>query len=254
MIHLKRPLIISLILHLACLVFILFVPKIEFKTPKRKVVWVELPKGSSEEIQLQMKESENLPKTTIQEQKEILKEPVKEKEKPMIQPTPPKKPALRPIQSEPAPKKPKQKTAVEKALEALNKKRPAPPEAAQVKDKGEGFKYGTGTEPLRVLPTDPEYLVYQAKVRAKIMDEWILPTTYLEGPSKPRAGIVLMINQQGEIISTEWDEKSGNPAFDASCLRAVQRASPLPIPTARLQWETYNEGFMIQFDPALKAR
>lgn len=232
--------------------------------PKTKVIWVELPKGASEEIDLKMKEAEGLPETTIQEQKQAAEEEIREKEaektkeKPLLQPRPePKKPALRPIQPEKIVKpKPKSKpNAVQRALAALDKKaKSAPPEAAQIKEKGEGFKYGTGTEPLRVPPTDPEYIAYQARLRYKIMQEWILPTAYLEGPFLPKASLVVQINQQGEIISTEWEGRSGNPSFDSSCLRAVQRASPLPTPPQRLEWEAYNEGFLIEFDPSLKVQ
>ncbi len=256
---LKKPVFYSALGHFLLLLLILFVPKLEILKPKVTVVWVDLPKGASEEVEIKMKEAEALPKTTIQEQKEWQKEeePPKKEEKPLVTPPEkPKKPELRPIQPEPVPKKkpqPSKLTAVEKALQALNKKRPAPPEAAQVKEKGEGFKYGTGTEGLRIPPSDPEYVAYVAKVRAKIIQEWILPQTYLEGPLKPKASIVVEISKEGNIISTEWEEPSGNPSFDTSCLRAIQRAAPLPVPTTRLEWEAYNEGFLITFDPSLKA-
>ena len=251
--QIKKPLLYSIVGHFVCLLFFLLVPTLKIIKPKTKVVWVELPKGASENIEIKMNEAKDLPKTTIQEQKEAIKQPESPKEKPMVQPPPKLKPQLRPVQPTPAPKK-KKMTDVEKALASLNKIKPAPPEAAQVKDKGEGFKYGTGVQPLKVLPTDPEYIAYQAKVRAKIMAEWIVPLSYLEGAAKPRASLVVQINQQGEVISTDWEEQSGNPAFDSSCQRAVQRASPLPIPTTRLQWEAYSEGFLIQFDPSLKVQ
>ncbi|OGQ48215.1 MAG: hypothetical protein A3H42_00730 [Deltaproteobacteria bacterium RIFCSPLOWO2_02_FULL_46_8] len=257
---LKKPIIYSLIVHILFFVFLFSVPKISLMKPKMKVVWVELPKGSSENLEIKMKEAENLPKTTIQEQKQAAQEEAKEKEmvkpqeKPLEQPKPEmKKPALRPIQPEKIAKPKPKPSAVQRALAALDKRaKSAPPEAAQVKDKGEGFKYGTGTQPLRVSPLDPEYVIYQAKLRSKIMQEWILPMTYLEGPAKPKASLIVQINNQGEIITTDWDTKSNNPSFDSSCLRAVQRASPLPVPPPRLEWEAYNEGFQVEFDPSLK--
>ena len=257
---LKRPIFFSGLGHFICLLLILFVPKLEIIKPKVNIIWVDFPRGASEEPKIKMKEAESLPKTTIQEQKEWQKEQevVKKDEKPMVEPQkPPKKEALRPIQPEPVPKmkpRPRKLSDVEKALQALSKKKSAPPEAAQVKEKGEGFKYGTGTEALRIPPSDPEYVAYVAKVRAKIINEWIVPQTYLEGPLKPKAGIVVLISKQGDILSSEWDERSGNPAFDSSCLRAVQRATPLPVPTPRLEWEAYNEGFLIDFDPSIKGQ
>ena len=42
--------------------------------------------------------------------------------------------------------------------------------------------------------------------------------------------------------------------YDQSAIRAVKGASPFPKPPDRLAWEAYNEGFLIEFDPSLKAR
>lgn len=247
---LKRPLWISCGVHFLAILFFFFAPSLPIFKPAAKVIWVQIPKGVSEEIDLKMKEAESLPETTIQEQKEWLKKPQEAKEKKTAAPAP-EKPTPRPVQREPKPK-PKPLTAEQKALAALEKRMKAPPEAAQVPEKGEGFKYGTAMEPLRVPPSDPEYIAYQAKVRHKIIEEWILPLAYLEGESPPRARMVVQINPAGEIVSQSWEEKSGNAAFDASCERAITRASPLPIPPERLKWEAYNEGFLVEFDPSLK--
>lgn len=257
---LKSALLFSLVIHLLVYGFFTHVPKFRLTKPKLNVVWVELPKGASEELDIKIRESESLPKTTIQEQKEAAKLQVDEEpeKKPLVEPKPKeKKQALRPIQPELKPKtrpKPKKKTDWEKALAELNKAKPAPPEAAQIKEKGEGFKYGTSSNPLAVAPSDPEYVVYQAKVRYKIIQEWILPLAYIEGPTPPSASIVVYINKDGAILSQEWEKKSGNSSFDASCSRAIARASPLPIPPEKLEWEAFNEGFLIQFDPSLKVQ
>ena len=248
--QLKKPFLFSLIIHLVILIFILFVPKFGGFDHNVKVVWVNIPKGVSEEIDTKIKEAKELPQTTVKEQKEWQKEPVKEEQKTKLT-TPQKKEAVKPAKPV---LKPRKLTDIEKAMAALSKKKIAPPEAAQVKDKGEGFKYGTGSEALRVPPTDPEYLAYQAKVRFKIIQEWILPLSYAEGPITPRSRVVVEINEKGEIISKEWDSKSGNAAFDSSCLRAVERSSPLPVPPERLKWEAYNEGFLVEFDPSLKGK
>lgn len=255
----KKFLIFSIVAH--SLLFVTFSLTSTFKVlkPKTRILWVEIPRGASEKLDIKIKESKGLPKTTIKEQKEAAKlqtdeEAKQKKEKPPVVREQKKK--LRPIQPEPRPKmrqvKPKQKADWEKALAKLEKVKPAVPEAAQVKDKGEGFKYGTGTNPLKVPPSDPEYIEYQAKIRHRIIQEWILPLAYLEGGNPPRATIVVYINRQGNITSQEWEYRSGNGAFDSSCARAVQRASPLPIPPEKLEWEAYNEGFLVEFDPSLK--
>lgn len=244
----RKPLRTSLILHFLVFGVVLLFPRLPIFQPKVKVVWVNLPRGVSPLPETNIAETKELPKTTIQEQKEVAekKEEKKPEQKQLTQPDKSKKtpkPAAKP--------KPKEKTAVEKAMAALEKK-VVRPEAAQLPQSGEGFKYGTSDQAIRVPATDAEYIAYQAEVRHKIIQEWIVPLAYLEGTRPPRAKIVVQINQQGEVTYQEWQEHSGNAAFDTSCLRAVQRASPLPLPPERLKWEATNEGFLVEFDPSLK--
>lgn len=245
---LRKPLFYSALTHFIVFCFVILFPSLSLRD-HRKVIWVELPRGRSEAIDLKMKEAEQLPKSTIQEQKKALleKEKTKEKIKDKTKMAAPK-PKTKAKEKKLTPEEKKIQDALAKIDTRLRNK-PVEPEAAQLKDKGEGFKYGTGTEALRVPPSDPEYIGYQAKVRAKIMEEWILPPIYLEGL---KARIAVMMNDHGEVTATEWDEKSGNESFDSSCLRAVQRASPLPMPPERLKWEAYNEGFLVEFDRTLK--
>lgn len=132
---LKKFALFSLLFHVAVFSLILFMPQFAFKKADVKVVWVVLPRGASEELDIKIKESESLPKTTIQEQKKLTEVEEKKEEpsvKPLVQPKAEEKPkqALRPIQPEPkpAPKKPVKKVSEwEKALAALEKKKSAPP-------------------------------------------------------------------------------------------------------------------------------
>lgn len=261
---LRKPFFFSCLVHLFILLFLGYAKSVPFYKPKTRVLWVKLPKGISETVDIKIRESKDLPQTTVKEQKEavlqeVAEKKVREKKERELAAPPPKKRKLRPIQPELPPKlrkvepKKREKTDWEKALAKLDTaKKSAPPEAAQVKEKGEGFRHGTGTEPLKVLPSDPEYLVYQSKIIQKIYGEWILPPAYLQGPSPPIAKIIVFINEIGAIVSQQWESPSGNTAYDASCFRAVQRASPLPLPPERLAWEVYNEGLLIDFDPSLK--
>lgn len=244
-------------MHVAAILFILWSPSPFQKEPETKIVWVSLPKGKLEEFSTAMKKAENLPQSTIQEQKlPPVDDPSgkKEKEKPK---TAGKKPEASVIAKKQKPK-PKPKSDIDKALESLDKKLKgknaggAAAEAAQIPENGEGSLYGTATEPIRVPPNDPEYVLYQAKVRYKILNEWVLPLAYVEVEQPPTARVLVLIDETGRITSQKWERPSGNPAFDASCQRAVQRASPLPIPPERLKWEAFNEGFLIEFDPGLK--
>lgn len=117
---------------------------------------------------------------------------------------------------------------------------------------GTGYRYGTGTRPIRVPPTDPEYIKYQARVRSRVMSNWVVPERFASAGTRANARLIVMINMNGEVISTRWSKPSNNPTFDESAKRAVNKASPFPKPPERLAWETYNEGFLIEFDARVR--
>ncbi|MFH1829204.1 MAG: TonB family protein [Pseudomonadota bacterium] len=267
---LRRAIVISAIAHVA--IYALFTAAPGLRTPLYekpiRVTWVELPKGTSDEIGLGIKETKTLPKTTLEEQKKLLEpkqtalEAKKEKtelaKKEMPEPRPkmtlPDKTKVRRAET-PRPKPVSNKMA--QALAKIDKQlaeRSAVPEAAQIGVSGEGYKYGTGTKPLKSLPSDPEYLKYQAQVRWKIMREWIVPAKFTEEGSRLNARIEVMINMDGDVVSVRWASRSGNASFDQSALRAVKKASPFPKPPDKLAWEAYNEGFLVDFDPRIKAK
>jgi TolA protein len=261
----KKPIIYSIIGHIIVLTAISLSPTVRLPMHERpaRIVWVELPKGTSDEIGLGIKKSPGLPKTTLEEQKKMpapeqkalapelkVKTAAKEPEK-MTMPVPGKPP-------QPAAPKPRSATdrKIADALAKIDKdlaQRTAAPEAAQINAGSEGYKYGTGNQPLKVLPSDPEYLKYQAMVRARIISHWVLPLRYIEeGGERRRCSVEVMINLDGDVISTRWAQSSGDPTFDASAMRAVRNAAPFPKPPDRLAWEAYNEGFLVEFDPRLK--
>jgi len=271
---LARPLAISAAIHAAILITFVAAPTVLFRFDEKatKIVWVELPKGPSEEIELGLKKAEGLPKSTIEEQKRL---------EPSQKPLPAKKPpeakeAKLDIKTE-LPPRPKMKIddkkvrrakparprrrvdrKIQDALAKIDKQlkdRTVVPEAAQIEKEGQGFKYGTGNKPLRVMPNDPEYLKYQARLRFKIMKQWVIPMKFTEeGAEHLNARVEVLINLDGDVVSLRWQSQSGNAAFDQSAVRAIKKASPFPKPPDRLAWEAYNEGFLIEFDPRLKAR
>src|SRR3989338_1651819 len=248
---LKRPLITSALCHLLMFLFLSVWQYFTFsKQHDLAVTWVELPKGMSEDIGTGMKKAASLPQSTIQEQKQppAPKAHQIKKESPKMKKEPPKLTQKRTKSLSETDRK------IQAALGNIDKAlaERATPEAAQVKENEEGYKYGTGDEPLRVSPDDPEYLKYQAEVRMKIINEWILPTRYMEEEIARNAKLEVFIDDHGDVTSTRFLDRSGDESFDASALRAVQRASPLPKPPDRLSSETYQEGFLIEFDPRLK--
>lgn len=266
---LKRAVVLSAAIHIIIVVVLSVIPGIRLPMRERptRVVWVELPKGTSDEIGLGIKKSEGLPKSTIEEQKKLFEPEQKPLEPEMKAPAAGEKKPPEPKMAEPtkakAPKAaPPKKAAsstdrkIANALAMIDKQlanRTIVPEAGQIKESGEGYKYGTGNQPLRVLPSDPEYLKYQAMLRARIISEWVLPLRYIEeGGARRNCAVEVMINLDGEVISTRWERASGDPTFDQSAVRAVRKASPFPKPPDRLAWEAYNEGFLVEFDPRLK--
>ena len=279
---LKTPLMISAIAHIVTIIILITAPNLGLsmfgERPMRiDAVWVDLPKGTSEEIGLGLKKAENLPRSTIEEQKQLFQpEKIRQEtmEPKMTAPPPddktkkgeavaerPKVDAktTRKNDGKEEKKPPQLSTTDRKIRDALAKidkqvkGRTIVPEASQIKDSAEGYKYGTGTEPLKVLPSDPEYLKYQAMVRAKIIREWIVPGKFIEeGSQHLNAKIEVMINTDGDVVTIRWESPSGTQTFDQSAVRAVKQASPFPKPPDRLAWEAYNEGFLIEFDPRLK--
>ncbi len=226
----------SLALHLSAFVCLAFFPSLgfrKFRIGEEKIVWVNLPKGAADILGSPLKKSKGLPKTTIEEQKKALESPAAGRKKSSMT-----------YRSD---------SRIENALARAQKEvamKKAEPEAAQIPEtQPGGFTFGTTTGPY-VPPDDPEYVMYQARIRKRIMNEWIIPLKFTEQQMGLICKIVVHMNDRGEVTETEWDQKSGNPSFDMSALRAVEKASPLDIPPERLKHEVYNEGFIVEFNPA----
>lgn len=280
----NRPVIISAMIHIV-LIVVFSIANGDISIFKDKddaidMVWVELPKGTSEEIDLGVPKASELPTSTIEEQKQFEPESVVKQEPlpPKVEPPPPPPPvekmALQNQDDKKVDNKPKDTRKPdpnakppEKKLSSVDKKmknalamidkdltgRGKPTSIAQPDVEGQGYKYGTGDKPQRVSPSDPEYLRYQAMVRSKIIREWIVPSVYTDDGGKNfKSRIEVMINDSGEVLSASLAGRSGNESFDQSALRAVRKASPFPKPPEKLEWEAYNEGFLIEFDPRLK--
>lgn len=261
----------SLLAHLMVVLFIVISPMLPWSLSGKEkpldIVWMELPKGTGEDI-TGIQETKTLPENTIQETKEIPE--VKDQKEP-TQPPPQqvaKAPEKKPVEpkknemSDPTNKKtpPKNKepkraefgdAAMKKALAKIDKQLAGgkTPQAAQMGGEGEGYKYGTSDKPLRISRGDPAFLKYQAQVRSKIMGNWISPGKFAEGAKIGTARVHVTISASGSVLSTRWVRRSGDGSVDESALRAIQRASPFPTPPEALKWEALNEGFLVEFDP-----
>ncbi len=261
----RNAILNSTIGHIVVIVVILICSALDSSSNKKDltVTWVELPKGTSKEINLGIKKLKTLPRTTIEEQKKLFAAKPKTPKKEMKAPAKKKTKSVKRKKTSKKKSKPRQKklTAAERkmqdALAKIDKElkqRQAPAEVAQPTIEGEGYEFGTSKTAQQISPADAEYLQYQAKVRSKIINEWIIPPIFneIETTKKLNSKITVTVDNEGSIISTRWSEKSGDNSFDASALRAVKRASPFPKPPKRLAWEVFNEGFLVEFDPSLK--
>ena len=246
---LQRHLYWSFSLHIGVFLLILISPFFPKTSSFRheKIVWVSLPKGGSNQFGHTIKKSEGLPKTTIQEQKKALESPPKGQKKSEMTYTVPKTRLGKETQ-----KKGEADSRIEEALSRVQRQiamKKMVPEAAQIPQaQPGGFVYGSPKGPY-LSPEDPEYVLYQTKIRQRIMNEWILPLKYAEGDFGLICRIIVHMNERGEVVQTEWDKKSGNPSFDLSAMRAIEKASPLDIPPERLKYEVIQEGFIVEFNP-----
>lgn len=262
----RRAVLISAGVHVAVFALLILFPLNSMISPKEPldITWVELPKGSGEDI-YGLKNVNHLPDSTIQQQREA-EQQMQQQEQPK-QPeakgviTPPKE-ASEKAMPEPTTGKPKTKKApagkkpsgLDKALAKIDqrlKDRRIDPQAAQVESGGEGYKYGTSDKAVRVPIDDPDYLKYQAMVRSKILSQWVVPgtITQMTPESRPIIRIIVLISKNGDVISKRWASKSQAESLNTSAMRAIERASPFPIPPERLKWEAYNEGFLVEFNP-----
>jgi TonB family protein len=257
----SRYLFYSFLLHLLIFVFAIFLSEYNGRRPPppMQVMWVRLGGLTGKEEGLPYKESKTLPRTTIEEQKNLSLErpPVEpaaktlekapigeEKEKVVVEEKKPKekKPEEKKEAAETKPEgKPfKEDQRIKEALAKINrdlKNPPVIPEAAQVKE-GSGDVMGSPGG------SNSQCDLYSARVKQKIVGSWIRLIGGVKPPRPPK--IFALINASGEVTSTQWVQKSGDLSLDMSALRAIQNASPFPPPPADCQ-VALSGGITVQF-------
>lgn len=225
---------------------------------RERITWIQLPKGLGDTIGAGLKKSKGMPQTTIAESKKKLTPPPSgdAKKDSLKYQEPEKTGPTKPVPKKPPKPQPKPayKERTEDALARLEKEvTTREPEAAQIPKELEegGVPFGSTEGPF-VAPDDPVYVLYQAKIRQKILDAWILPMSFVNQNIPYRCTLEVRINENGKVIRAEFDERSGNEAFDQSAFRAIYKASPLDIPPEKLKREALQDGFLIEFDPEMK--
>jgi periplasmic protein TonB len=167
------------------------------------------------------------PKPEVKADKKLLpKEAVREPK-----PAPPKpKPAV-------APPKPEQKLDYEGALDALREDLgeeasdgPDPDLLASVRPGPKAGPAGGGAG----APVDPEVAAWMRRVKIHVTRNWVLQPGFKR--QAIQAVVEVTLDATGNVLEIQVTEGSGNPYYDQSVVRAVEKASPLPPPPESGDW------------------
>ncbi len=121
----------------------------------------------------------------------------------------------------------------------LSALRPAPPGKAPP---APGGALGGGVGSARV---PPEQLAYFRELDERIRDNWIVPALGRTDAGTLTVQIRITIEKDGKVTNVKMEKSSGNRFFDDSVLRAIHKASPLPVPPEQLRGteDHYEVGF-----------
>ena len=72
------------------------------------------------------------------------------------------------------------------------------------------------------------FQVYYTNMGERVRRHWVLPEALVEDISGLEAVVVARIDRNGSLAKVWLEKKSKNRRFDASALRAVERAAPFP--------------------------
>jgi len=91
----------------------------------------------------------------------------------------------------------------------------------------------------------PETLAYFHALDERIRENWTVPDLALSNSRNLIVQIRITIEQDGKVTNVRMEKTSGNPYFDDSVLRAIAKASPLPVPPEQLRGteDRYEIGF-----------
>jgi len=116
---------------------------------------------------------------------------------------------------------------------APERKKTAPPTGASL---------GGAVGPTRV---PPEILAYFHALDERIRENWTVPELALTDSRNLIVQLRITIEADGTVTNVRMEKTSGNNYFDDSVLRAITKASPLPVPPEQLRGteDHYEIGF-----------
>jgi colicin import membrane protein len=91
----------------------------------------------------------------------------------------------------------------------------------------------------------PEHLAYFRQLDEKIRSNWTVPALATGEKEKLIVQLRIVIEKDGRVSLVRMEKTSGNSYFDDSVLRAINKASPLPVPPEALRGgeDHYEVGF-----------
>jgi colicin import membrane protein len=91
----------------------------------------------------------------------------------------------------------------------------------------------------------PEILAYARALDEKVRANWTVPELAQKEAGKLMVQVRITIEKDGRVSNVRMEKVSSNPYFDDSVRRAIQKASPLPIPPEQLRGgeDHYEVGF-----------
>lgn len=120
----------------------------------------------------------------------------------------------------------------------LSAVRPAPKSASPSPPAGLAGAAGNARVP-------PEHLAYFRELDERIRSNWTVPSLGMGERENLIVQLRIVIEKDGRVSLVRMEKTSGDSYFDDSVLRAINKASPLPVPPEQLRGgeDHYEVGF-----------
>ena len=214
------------------------------ETSKQKTAPVSKPKPEQKPAPKPEPKPKPKPKPKPEPKPEPKPDPKKPEPKPKPKPEPTNKPAPKPKpkpepKSDPKPTIPDiEEPSLEEMLaeEELEMAKPTEPSAQESQEAASNADQ-----------SDVEVASHSDAIRAAVKQRWRIPGTY-RGRNDLKTTVRIRTIPGGEVLNVSVVSSSGYPQFDDSVIKAVELASPLPVPAGAL-FDKEFRSFLMEFEP-----
>lgn len=97
----------------------------------------------------------------------------------------------------------------------------------------------------------PQIKAYLNRLDEAVRSAWVVPRALVDNREDLMVQVRITIETDGSVSSIVVERPSGNSLFDDSVIRAIQKASPLPVPPEELREgrDYYEVGFRFHYFP-----